>query len=43
MPPYSPDLNPIESLWLVMKAVWLSDLIAKAGEQRADRLCQALN
>lgn len=28
LPPYSPDLNPIERLWLLMKAQWFSDLIA---------------
>ncbi|MGD9818702.1 MAG: transposase, partial [Desulfomonilaceae bacterium] len=22
LPPYSPDLNPIERLWLIMKAQW---------------------
>jgi transposase len=43
LPPYSPDLNPIERLWLVMKAEWFSDFIAKDQEQLVDRLCDALN
>ena len=43
LPPYSPDLNPIEKLWLIMKAEWFSDFVAKDTDQLIDRLCQALN
>jgi transposase len=43
LPPYSPDLNPIEALWLVMKGEWFSGFIAKNRDQLVDRLCQALN
>ena len=43
LPPYSPDLNPIEKLWLLMKAEWFSDFIAKTREDLIDRLSQALN
>lgn len=43
LPPYSPDLNPIEKLWLIMKAEWFSDLVTKTSDQIIDRLCQALN
>ena len=43
LPPYSPDLNPIEKLWLIMKAEWFSDFVAKNTDQLIDRLCQALN
>jgi transposase len=43
LPPYSPDLNPIERLWLVMKAEWFSDFIAKDRDQLIERLSQALN
>jgi putative transposase len=43
LPPYSPDLNPIEKLWLVMKAEWFSDFVAKDANQLIDRLCHALN
>jgi transposase len=42
LPPYSPDLNPIERLWLIMKAEWFSDFYAKTREQLIDRLSQAL-
>jgi transposase len=43
LPPYSPDLNPIERLWLVMKGEWFSDFIAKTRDQLTDHLCKALN
>jgi transposase len=43
LPPYSPDLNPIEKLWLVMKGEWFSDFIAKTNDELIDRLCLALN
>ena len=43
LPPYSPDFNPIERLWLVIKAEWFADFIAKDRQQLIDRLDQALN
>ena len=43
LPPYSPDLNPIERLWLVMKGKWFSCFIEKERDQLVDRVCQALN
>lgn len=42
LPPYSPDLNPIERLWLLIKAEWFTDFIAKTREQLCERLDQAL-
>jgi transposase len=33
LPPYSPDLNPIERLWLLIKAEWFSDFFAKTRQQ----------
>jgi len=42
LPPYSPDLNPIERLWLVLKAEWFSDSIAKDRHHLIDRLSKAL-
>jgi len=32
LPPYSPDLNPIERLWLLMKAEWFSGFFAKTQD-----------
>lgn len=42
LPPYSPDLNPIERLWLILKAEWFSDFVAKTKEDLIDRLDKAL-
>ena len=42
LPPYSPDLNPIERLWLLIKAEWFADVVAKTHDQLIDRLDQAL-
>lgn len=42
LPPYSPDLNPIERLWLLMKAEWFSDFIAKNRDELISRLDKAL-
>jgi transposase len=43
LPPYSPDLNPIERLWLIMKGEWFADFYAKTTDDLIDRLCHALN
>jgi len=42
LPAYSPDFNPIERLWLLLKAEWFSDFIAKALEELLERLDKAL-
>ena len=42
LPPYSPDLNPIERLWLIMKAEWFTGYYAKTKDDLIDRLSQAL-
>ncbi len=42
LPPYSPDLNPIERLWLLIKNEWFSDFIAKDIDQLIHRLDRAL-
>jgi len=42
LPPYSPDLNPIERLWLIMKAEWFTGFYAKTKDQLIDRLSEAL-
>ena len=42
LPGYSPDFNPIERLWLRLKADFFSDFIAKSPEQLTQRLCYAL-
>jgi transposase len=42
LPGYSPDFNPIERLWLRLKADWFWDFIARTPEELSDRLCTAL-
>ena len=42
LPPRSPDLNPIERLWLCMKADWFNCWIARTSEQLQDRLIETL-
>ena len=43
LPPYSPDFNPIERLWLRLKADFFTDWIARNAQQLEERLCLALN
>jgi transposase len=42
LPGYSPDFNPIERLWLRLKADWFWDFIARTEQELSDRLCLAL-
>ena len=42
LPPYSPDLNPIERIWLNMKARWFNNYVCKNEEQLLQRLDQAI-
>lgn len=42
LPPYSPDFNPIEKLWLVIKGEWFTDHVSKDYEQLSLRLDDAL-
>jgi transposase len=42
LPPYSPDLNPIERLWLLMKAEWFTAFSTDKREVLIERLDKAL-
>ncbi len=42
LPPYSPDFNPIERLWLVMKSKWFANIRCKDQEALIQRADQAL-
>lgn len=42
LPGYSPDFNPIERLWLRLKADWFWDFIARTPDELTERLCTAL-
>jgi transposase len=43
LPPYSPDLNPIERLWQCIKSEWFADFVAKNKPHLIERLDAALN
>ena len=43
LPPYSPDFNPIERLWLVMKQNHFADFYTKDSEALEQRIIEALN
>jgi len=43
LPPYSPDLNPIERIWLTMKARWFNNHVCKNEEKLLERLVQAID
>ena len=42
LPGYSPDFNPIERLWLRVKADWFWDFFARTSDELTQRLCTAL-
>ena len=42
LPAYSPDLNPIERIWLTIKARWFNNYGFKNEEQLLERLDQAI-
>lgn len=42
LPPYSPDLNPIERIWLTMKARWFNNYVCKNEEKLLECLDQAI-
>jgi hypothetical protein len=42
LPPYWPDLNPIERIWLTMKARWFNNYVCKTEEKLLERLDQAI-
>ncbi len=42
LPPYSPDLNPLERIWLTMKTRWFNNQVCKTEEKLLERLDQAI-
>ena len=41
LPPYSPELNPIEQVWQYIKQHWLSNRCFESYEAIVDAACQA--
>ena len=42
LPPYSPDLNPIERIWLTIKARGFNNDVCKNEEKLSERLHKAI-
>ncbi len=42
LPPDSPDFNPIERIWLTIKARWFNNHICKNEEKLLERLDQVI-
>jgi transposase len=42
LPPYLPDLNPIERIWLTKKARWFNNDFCTNEQQLLERLDQAI-
>ena len=42
LPPYWPDLNPIERIWLTMKAHGFNNYVCKSEEKLLERLDQPI-
>ena len=42
LPPYSPDFNPIERLWKLLKERWFADFYTREANQLEDRILLAL-
>ncbi len=41
LPPRSPELNPVENLWQVLRANWLSNRVFETYEAIIDAACEA--
>jgi transposase len=42
LPPYSPELNPVEQLWKTLRTHWFANTVFSSMEALEDRLVQAL-
>ncbi|WP_236861807.1 transposase, partial [Candidatus Magnetominusculus xianensis] len=42
LPPYSPDFNPIENIWLLLKQRWFNNVHCRNVEKLIARLDEAI-
>jgi hypothetical protein len=43
LPPYSPELNPVENVWQYLRGNWLSHRVWESYEEIVDACCTAWN
>lgn len=43
LPPYAPELNPVENVWAYLRANQLSNTVWEAHEQIVEACCRARN
>ena len=43
LPPYAPELNPVENIWAYLRANKLANTVADTYEEIVDKCCQAWN
>ena len=43
LPPYSPELNPVENVWQFLRDNWLSNRVFKSYDDLVDHCCVAWN
>ena len=41
LPPYSPELNPVENVWQFLRANWLSNRVFETYDAIIDAACDA--
>jgi transposase len=42
LPPYRPEFNPLERIWLTIKACWFNNHVCKNEKKLLERLDQAI-
>ena len=43
LPPYAPELNPVENIWQYLRANWLSNSVFETYDDIVDACCNAWN
>lgn len=42
LPPYSPELNPVEHLWKILRQIWFANTVFDGMKAVVDTLCTGL-